>query len=523
MYLGKETEITQVGQGIFINIEAIKNLAEMVRNGLGPNSAQKLLITPAGEIRLVKDGLTLLRNIQLAQPAAVLLSKIVVQQGVDYGDGVTSSLLMASSLLNKSLEYLKEGVHPQVLISGLIKREKEILKELEKIKIEIKNPKEVFSSLLLSSLRTKFSENQSKEFSRILSSAIERVTENGSSDVQMIEILKMLNIDSVSPIRLVDGLVLDHGGRHPHMPKKITNVYILSTNLSFEYEKPEINSQFYYKSTAEKIEMEKEERRNILERVQKIISTMREIAEEAKDSQPNFMVITQKGIDAYALEVFAKYNVLALRRAKKRNMERLEKITGSSHVTSLKELTKDSFGYAGLVREISVGEDKFTFIENTPFNKACTLLIQGISSYQMEYLEAAVKSTIKSLSKVTEEKAVLPGGGSSFLKIALEMEEGESLEEKASFAIWKEALLSVPRALYRNSGNNSIDILSKTSSSSHSFPTIDLATAEVVDAVESSILDNYSSIQNIISSSTIAATKILMIDEIIKSGKEIKQ
>jgi len=53
--------------------------------------------------------------------------------------------------------------------------------------------------------------------------------------------------------KLVRGLVLDHGARHPDMPKRLNNCFILTANVSLEYEKTEVNSQFFF-STAEERE-----------------------------------------------------------------------------------------------------------------------------------------------------------------------------------------------------------------------------------------------------------------------------
>ena len=48
------------------------------------------------------------------------------------------------------------------------------------------------------------------------------------------------------------GLVLDYGGRHPDMPKRLDNCFILTCNVSLEYEKTEVNSGFFYKSAKDR-------------------------------------------------------------------------------------------------------------------------------------------------------------------------------------------------------------------------------------------------------------------------------
>lgn len=530
MYLGKETQVTQTGQALALNTDAIAQLANALRNGLGPKGATKMLITPGGEIRIVKDGMTLLSNIQLAQPGAVLLSRIVTQQGAECGDGITSTIVLASGLLSHALEYVTEGVHPQTIIEGITEKEKEVLALLKTMRIpaeqiqptEGKENPEWIHQLALTSLRTKFSLKQAQKFADILIAAVKTVATETSVDLKMLEVMKMTCLESSEPLRIVRGLVLDHGGRHPRMPKRLANVFILCTNISFEYEKPEQNAQFYYRRTEDKLALEEGERRVIMQRVQKVIETMQEVARLNQSQNPQFMLITQKGIDQYALEVFARYHVLALRRAKKRNMERLQRLTGCTPVGTIGELTKDAFGFAGSVREVQVGEDKFTFVEQTPFANTCTLLIQGISPYQMEYLESSVKAALKSISCGLMDKAALPGGASVFFRLAERLSASSALQNQIGHQVWKDALLLLPKILAKNLGHNSVEVLAQARQSAVEYPTIDESTGQIISATEHSILDNYTVVENVIRAASLAATKLLMIDEIIKSGKEIK-
>ena len=65
---------------------------------------------------------------------------------------------------------------------------------------------------------------------------------------------------------LVKGLVMDHGSRHPDMPKAVRNAYILTCNVSMEYEKTEVNSGFFYPSAEERDKLVTAEREFIEKR-----------------------------------------------------------------------------------------------------------------------------------------------------------------------------------------------------------------------------------------------------------------
>ena len=138
--------------------------------------------------------------------------------------------------------------------------------------------------------------------------------------------------------RLIRGLVLDHGGRHPEMPKKLTNCYILTCNVSLEYEKTEVNSGFFYSSAEQREKLAASERRFTDERCQKIIDLKKKVCD---GTDKHFVVINQKGVDPLCLDAFAREGIVALRRAKRRNMERLILACGGNAVNAVDELTAE--------------------------------------------------------------------------------------------------------------------------------------------------------------------------------------
>jgi T-complex protein 1 subunit zeta len=162
----------------------------------------------------------------------------------------------------------------------------------------------------------------------------------------MIEIMKMQH-RTASETQLIRGLVMDHGARHPDMPKRVENAFILTLNVSLEYEKTygnwlsliwflwvlitiiisssEVNSGFFYSSAEQREKLVESERRFTDAKVKKVIELKNLVCDQAIDSKEkkkNFVVINQKGIDPMSLDLFAKNGILALRRAKRRNMER---------------------------------------------------------------------------------------------------------------------------------------------------------------------------------------------------------
>lgn len=88
--------------------------------------------------------------------------------------------------------------------------------------------------------------------------------------------------------RLVRGLVLDHGSRHPDMPKRLERAHVLTCNISLEYEKSEVNSGFFYSSADQREKLVKAERAVTDERVHRIIELKRKVRPLPRRSRSGF-------------------------------------------------------------------------------------------------------------------------------------------------------------------------------------------------------------------------------------------
>ena len=165
---------------------------------------------------------------------------------------------------------------------------------------------------------------------------------------------------SAADTQLIRGLALDHGARHPDMPKRVENAFVLTLNVSLEYEKSEVNSGFFYSSAEQRDKLVESERRHVDAKVRKIVELKKDVCGD--DPKKSFVVINQKGIDPLSLDILAKNGIFALRRAKRRNMERLQLVCGGSSQNSVDDLSADILGWAGLVYEQQLGEEKYTFV-----------------------------------------------------------------------------------------------------------------------------------------------------------------
>ena len=273
-------------------------------------------------------------------------------------------------------------------------------------------------------------------------------------DLFMVEIMKMQH-RTAADTQLIRGLALDHGARHPDMPKRVENAHILTLNVSLEYEKSEVNSSFFYSSADQREKLVASERRFVDQKLRKIVELKQEVC--GNDPKKGFVVINQKGIDPLSLDVLVKNGILALRRAKRRNMERLQLVCGGSAQNSVDDLTPDVLGWAGLVYEHQLGEEKYTFVEKVKEPKSVTLLIRGPNPHTIAQITDAVRDGLRSVYNMIIDGSVVPGGGAFQVACAQRLQSVE-FRKQVHGKVWygvaafAEALLVIPKTLAANSG-----------------------------------------------------------------------
>jgi T-complex protein 1 subunit zeta len=241
------------------------------------------------------------------------------------------------------------------------------------------------------------------------------------------------------------------------MPKRVENAFILSLNVSLEYEKSEINSGFYYSSAEQRDKLVESERRFVDEKLRKIVELKKEVC--GNDPKKGFVIINQKGIDPLSLDVLVKNGIFALRRAKRRNMERLQLICGGTAQNSVDDLTPDILGWAGLVYEHQLGEEKYTFIEDVKEPKSVTILIKGPNQHTITQISDAVRDGLRSVYNMIVDKSVVPGAGAFQVACAAHLNSEafrKTVKGKAKWGIhaFADALLIIPKTLAANAGHD---------------------------------------------------------------------
>merc|ERR1719192_1235862 len=401
--------------------------------------------------------------------------------------------------------------------------EEKALEVLDNMKINLTGDekKDILTNISATSLGTKVHPQLASQLTPLIVDAVQAIQiDDKPIDLHMVELMEMQHRSEMET-QLVNGLVLDHGGRHPDMPKRLENCYILTCNVSLEYEKTEVNSGFFYKSAEDREKLVVAERKFIEDRVQKIIELKRKIC--TKENGKTFVVINQKGIDPFSLDALAKEGILALRRAKRRNMERLALACGGGAMNSVEELSEDCLGQAGLVYEHILGENKFTYVEKCANPQSVTILMKGPNKHTLIQIKDAARDGLRAVKNALEDGCVIPGAGAYEVATNIALKKFlETVKGRARLGIqaYADGMLIIPKTLGTNSGFDAQEVIVKLvqEGSLGTNVGLDCDSGEACVPQDKGIYDNYRVKRQMINSCTVIASNLLLVDEIMRAG-----
>jgi len=523
--LNPKAEVARAGQALAVNISAAKGIQEVLKSNLGPRGTMKMLVSGSGDIKITKDGNVLLHEMQIQHPTASLIARASTAQDDVTGDGTTSTVLLIGEFLKQAELYITEGLHPRIVTEGFEEAKKIALETLESMKVNFteENKRDILTKISSTSLHTKVHPTIAKNLTDICVDAclaIKPLEGQDEIDLHMVEIMEMQH-RSEAESKLVKGLVLDHGGRHPDMPKRLENCHILTCNVSMEYEKTEVNSGFFYKSADEREKLVAAERQFIEDRVQKVIEFKKKVCD---GTDKTFVIINQKGIDPLSLDALAREGILALRRAKRRNMERMTLACGGQAMNTFEDMDESCLGYAGAVYEHVLGENKFTFVEECKNPLSVTILLRAGNKHTLTQMKDACRDGLRAVKNGLDDGCAVPGAGA--YEVAVNMALKKAMEQmkgriRLGVQAYADGMLIIPKVLAQNAGHDPQDVMVTLVSESTDLGQavgVDCASGEAINPTDHGILDNYRVKKQMIHSCTVIACNLLLVDEIMRAG-----
>lgn len=518
LILKEGTERTKGKDAQSNNIAAAMAIAEAVRTSLGPKGMDKMLVDQFGDIVITNDGATILKEIDVQHPAAKMMVEVAKTQDLEVGDGTTTAVILAGELLKRSQKLLEQKIHPTIIAEGFRKAAGKALEILDDVSetatIENKNAlKQTAMTAMSSKLVAESRDMLSDICVEAIISVAEQVDGKWKADLDKVQIQKKEG-ESIDDTKLIKGIILDKEVVNPGMPKRLEDAKILLLQSAIEIEKTEFDSKLQITSPEQIQQYLDQEEKMLRDMVDNVINTGANV------------IICQKGIDDMAQHFLSKAGILAVRRVKKSDLEKLSKATGGMIFTSFSDLHEDKLGYAGLVEERKIMKDSWIFVEKCKDPKAVVILIRGGTDLIVDEADRAIHDALSVVKDVVEDENIVGGGGAPEVETAIQLKKyAASLggREQLAVEVFADSLDIIPTTLAENGGLDQIDILVKLRAAhqgGNKFAGINLEDGKIEsDMMALDVLEPTVVKKQAIKSAYEAASLILRIDDIIAGAK----
>ncbi len=503
------------------NIAAAKAVAQTVRTTLGPKGMDKMVVDSLGDVIVTNDGVTILKEIQIEHPAAKMVVEIAKTQDNAVGDGTTTAVILAGELLKKAEDLLDQEIHPTVLTKGYRLAEKEAQKILLEIaeNVSLENEttlKNIAATAMIGKGAEASKENLAELIVKAVKNVVKEIDGKIKIDLDDIKVEKQVG-EGADKSELVEGIVIDKEKVNSSMPGKVIEAKVAVLDCALEIKNTEIDAKIQITDPAQLnsfLEMEEKSLRGMVDKIKDAGATV---------------LFCQKGIDDLAQHFLAKAGILAVRRVKKSDLEKLARATGANIISNLKEIASADLGFAGTVREEKINDEEMIFVEKCKNPQAMTLLVKGGTEHVAEEIKRAVVDALGSLASALREGKIVAGAGAVEMELAKRLKKYAATfsgREQLAVQAFAEAMEIVPRTLAENAGLDPIDSLAKLRvehDQGNKWSGINVFNGDVVDSWRTGIIEPLKIKTQALSSAAEVAEMILRIDDVILGGSSPNQ
>ncbi|HIJ08713.1 TPA: thermosome subunit [Candidatus Bathyarchaeota archaeon] len=496
------------------NIMAARVIGEVLKTTLGPRGMDKMLIDSLGDITITNDGAAILNEIDVEHPAAKMMVEISKTQDDMVGDGTTTTVVLAGELLKKAEELLEQNIHPTLLVSGYRKAVQKAIEIINNVAVTVDiEDRKTLLKVALTSTSGKAIGAAREHIAEIAIEAVKQISEKRGdkmlADIDNIQLVKKAG-KSLLESQLIRGIIVDKEVVHPGMPKKKENAKIALLDSALEIEKTEISAEIRIKDPSQmKAFLDQE------------TGMLKDMSDKIKASGAD-VVFCQKGIDDMVQHFLAKEGIVAARRIKESDMEKLARATGARIVSDIKDLKAADLGMAGMVEERKIGEDKMIFVEKCKDPHSVAILIRAGLERMVDEAERAMTDALSVVSDVVENNKIVAGGGAIEIEVAKELRNYATKvggREQLAIEAFADSIEIIPKTLAENGGLDSIDVLVDLRSAHEKedgkYKGINVFTGKVQNSLENGIIEPIVVKEQAIKSAAESASMILRIDDVI--------
>ncbi len=476
-----------MSKNITYNVEArealkqgVDQLANAVKVTLGPKGRNVIIDKKYGAPHITKDGVTVAKEIELADAqenlGAQLVKEVASKTGDQAGDGTTTATVLAQAIVGVGLKNVTAGANPMDLKRGIDKAVTAVVEEIKKQSVVVGNDFDKIEQVAT------ISANNDAEIGRLIADAMRKVSKDG-----VITIGEAKGMDTT--IDVVQGMQFDRGYISPYF---VTN----TETMEVEMEKPYILIH------------------------DKKISNLKEllpVLEPAVQSGRPLLIIAED-VDSEALTTLvvnrlrAQLKICAVKAPgfgdrRKEMLEDIAILTGGTVISEEKgiKLEQATLDMLGTAETINVSKENTTIVNGAGDKEAIASRIAQIkaqmqatkSTYDKEKLQerlaklaggvaqlnvgAASEVEMKekkdrvddalSATRAAVEEGIVPGGGVMYIRAqkALEGLKGENEDEQTGIEIIRRAIEEPLRQIVANAGKEGAVVVDKVRSGEGDF------------------------------------------------------
>lgn len=516
--LDASTQRTKGKDAISSNIQAAKAVAQIVKTTLGPMGMDKMLIDQMGDTIITNDGVKILQEMEIEHPGAKLLVEVAKTQESEVGDGTTTAVIISGELLSQAEKLLEQNIHPNTIVRAYKIASQKALEILENHAVKVDtSSKEMIKDIVETAITGKIAEYSKEEISNLLFEVTNLVKQDNKIPIKNIKIQKAQGGNTKDSF-IVKGVVLDKNPANSNMPKKQENPNILL--IDFPLEVRELDS------SDAKINI------NSLEEYEQFLKSeenyLKELVFRIKQLGVNTL-ICQKGIDDNVAYYLAKESILATRRTKKSDMEKLSLALQTPIVSTFEDLSQENLSTCGSVEVKEILGEQYVFIQDCKNPKSITLFLKASTKHFLDEIQRAVEDALGDINAVLSSGKIVAGGGAIELEIYKNLQDFAktfSGKEQLIIESFAQSFLSIPKILCQNSGFDEIETIAKLISMHEQNKTkagINGFSGIVEDTIKEKIIEPINVKSQVIKSATESSSMILRIDDIIAAKRLAKE
>eukprot|EP00041_Stephanoeca_diplocostata_P010625 m.169219 g.169219 ORF g.169219 m.169219 type:complete len:552 (-) comp18235_c1_seq1:421-2076(-) len=507
-----------VEEAVYRNIQACKDISNMVKTSFGPNGMNKMIINHLDKLFVTNDAATMIRELEVEHPAAALLVMSSEQQAHEVGDGTNFVIIFAGMLLQKAEGLLRMGLSPTEILEGYEKamlKAGEILPDLvcHTVK-DIQDETEVRGAL-----RTCLMSKQHghEDFlADLVAKACIEAHPAGNEQAFNVDHVRVVKVpgQGILSSSVLKGMIFkrEANGTTNSVEKAVVAVY----TGAVDWLQTETKGTVLIKSAAELKDFSKGEE-SLLEAQVKAI----------KATGVNVIVSGSRFGDM-AEHYLNREGIMMVKILSKHDIRRLCRSIKATPMATMRPPLPQDLGHCDKVSVEEVGDVRVTcFTQSEENSSIATVIIRGSTLNMMDDIERAVDDGVNVYKAITKDPRMLPGAGATEIELALRLDrhgQAQTGLEQYAICAFAEALEAIPQVLAENAGikaKNMVSVLYAAHAQGEATAGVDInvETPTTVDANAARIWDNFATKKWGLRFATNAACTVLRVDQIIMAKK----